>query len=83
MTTDRAVDPDPSTAISFWLSGIRRRPAPALDEDLRADVAVVGAGFTGLWSALRLVETDPSLRVVVLEAQSVGHGARGRNGGRL
>jgi glycine/D-amino acid oxidase-like deaminating enzyme len=42
---------------------------------------VVGGGFTGLWSAIQLLEADPSLRVVVLEADRVGHGASGRNGG--
>jgi len=44
-------------------------------------VAVVGGGFTGLWTAYYLLEADPSLRVVVLEAESVGFGASGRNGG--
>ena len=46
-----------------------------------ADVAIVGAGFTGLWAAIALLDTDPSLRVVVLEADRVGWGASGRNGG--
>ncbi len=54
---------------------------PALTEQRRADVAVVGAGFTGLWTALALTERDPSLDVVVLEAEEVAHGATGRNGG--
>jgi glycine/D-amino acid oxidase-like deaminating enzyme len=44
-------------------------------------VAVVGGGFTGLWTAYYLLEADPTLRVVVLEAESVGFGASGRNGG--
>ena len=48
---------------------------------LRADVAIVGAGFTGLWTAIRLAETDPTLRIVVVEAAFVGFGASGRNGG--
>jgi glycine/D-amino acid oxidase-like deaminating enzyme len=46
-----------------------------------ADVVVIGAGFTGLWTAYRLLVDDPSRRVVVLEAHSVGFGASGRNGG--
>jgi glycine/D-amino acid oxidase-like deaminating enzyme len=46
-----------------------------------ADVAIVGGGFTGLWAAIRLLETDPALRVVVLEAERIGWGASGRNGG--
>jgi glycine/D-amino acid oxidase-like deaminating enzyme len=44
-------------------------------------VAVVGAGFTGLWTASYLLREDPSLRVVVLEAETAGFGASGRNGG--
>jgi glycine/D-amino acid oxidase-like deaminating enzyme len=42
---------------------------------------VIGAGFTGLWTAIRLLETDPGLRVRVLEMEHVGFGASGRNGG--
>jgi glycine/D-amino acid oxidase-like deaminating enzyme len=45
------------------------------------DVAIVGAGFTGLWTAYYLLEADPSLNVLVLEAEHVGFGASGRNGG--
>ncbi|ADB49245.1 FAD dependent oxidoreductase [Conexibacter woesei DSM 14684] len=52
-----------------------------LDGDVRCDVAIVGGGYTGLWTALRLKEAEPSLRVVVLEAGICGQGASGRNGG--
>ena len=45
------------------------------------DVAVVGAGFTGLWTAYYLLQQDPSLQVVLFEAEEVGFGASGRNGG--
>jgi glycine/D-amino acid oxidase-like deaminating enzyme len=45
------------------------------------DVAIVGAGFTGLWTAYYLLEADPSQTVLVLEAEHVGFGASGRNGG--
>ena len=45
------------------------------------DVAVVGAGFTGLWTALYLARADPSLRIAVVEAETAGFGASGRNGG--
>jgi glycine/D-amino acid oxidase-like deaminating enzyme len=52
-----------------------------LDRDLDVDVAVVGAGYTGLWTAYYLMAADPHLRVVVLEREVVGFGASGRNGG--
>jgi glycine/D-amino acid oxidase-like deaminating enzyme len=57
--------------------------APALDTDTTADVCVVGGGFTGLWTALALRAREPSLRVVVLEADRCGAGPSGRNGGFL
>jgi glycine/D-amino acid oxidase-like deaminating enzyme len=56
-------------------------PRPALPGDLQADVAVVGAGFTGLWTAYYLLRAEPDLRLVVLEAETAGFGASGRNGG--
>ena len=48
---------------------------------IRCDVCVVGGGYTGLWTALRLKELEPALDVVVLEADLCGSGASGRNGG--
>ncbi len=56
-------------------------PRPALPGDRDADVAIVGAGFTGLWTALYLARADPSLRIAVVEAETAGFGASGRNGG--
>jgi glycine/D-amino acid oxidase-like deaminating enzyme len=56
-------------------------PRPQLEGDVEADVAVVGAGYTGLWTAYYLARAEPSLRVVVLEAEVAGFGASGRNGG--
>jgi glycine/D-amino acid oxidase-like deaminating enzyme len=50
-------------------------------ELLEVDVAIVGGGFTGLWTAVALTDTDPTLRVAVLEAETVAFGASGRNGG--
>ncbi len=54
---------------------------PALGGDISVDVAIVGAGYTGLWTAYYLLQRDPGLRVAVLEAEVVGFGASGRNGG--
>jgi glycine/D-amino acid oxidase-like deaminating enzyme len=56
---------------------------PALEGTGDADVAVIGGGFTGLWTALELLHRRPSARVVVLEAGRCGDGASGRNGGFL
>lgn len=53
-------------------------PLPA---DTACDVAIIGAGYTGLWTAYYLAQADPSLRIVVLEAEQAGFGASGRNGG--
>jgi glycine/D-amino acid oxidase-like deaminating enzyme len=54
---------------------------PALPGDRDVDVAIVGAGFTGLWTAYYLAEADPTLRIAVLESEVAGFGASGRNGG--
>jgi glycine/D-amino acid oxidase-like deaminating enzyme len=77
-TIDRS---DPAAATSYWLAGATPAPEPTLRGDARADVVIVGGGFTGLWTAIRLTETDPSLDVVLLEQAYVGFGASGRNGG--
>lgn len=66
----------------LWWEDVPIGPArPHLTEDKRADVAIVGAGFTGLWTAYYLKRLDPGLDVVVLEREHVGFGASGRNGG--
>jgi glycine/D-amino acid oxidase-like deaminating enzyme len=66
----------------FWLDRPDApEPAPALTGAATADLAVVGAGFSGLWAALLAKERDPSLDVVVLESRRVGWAASGRNGG--
>ena len=75
--------------LSFWHDSVasdRERaddlsPRRALGGDTTADVAVVGAGLTGLWTAYYLLERDPSLRIAVLEKHIAGFGASGRNGG--
>jgi glycine/D-amino acid oxidase-like deaminating enzyme len=56
-------------------------PRPRAEGIIDADVAIVGGGLTGLWTAYYLRRRDPSLRVVVLEAEVAGFGASGRNGG--
>ena len=56
---------------------------PELPGNLTADVAIVGAGYTGLWTAYYLKRAKPELRVVVIEQRHVGYGASGRNGGWL
>src|SRR4051794_41410594 len=54
---------------------------PPLAGTVRADVCIVGGGYTGLWTALELAEQAPDASVVVLEAGGCGFGASGRNGG--
>lgn len=70
---------------SFWLHDAPDpcSPRPRLEDDLEADVVIVGGGFTGLWTAYWLKRHDPALDVVVLEQDRVGYGASGRNGGWL
>eukprot|EP01032_Pedospumella_encystans_P032304 gene32304-36467_t len=65
--------------LSLWhaTAGDRWSPRAALDGDTDCDVVVVGAGFTGLWTAYYLAEADPSLRIVVIEAETAGFGASG------
>jgi glycine/D-amino acid oxidase-like deaminating enzyme len=76
------VSGDPGSALSYWLAASPAGPPrPPLRGATVADVAIVGAGFTGLWTAIALTDTDPSLRVVVVEQETVGFGASGRNGG--
>lgn len=69
-------------AVSHWYSQLPV-PRPALPGDRDADVCIVGAGYTGLWTAYYLKRADPSLRITVLEARFAGFGASGRNGGWL
>jgi putative aminophosphonate oxidoreductase len=62
-------------------AGTEPRPALILGEHRRADVCVVGGGFTGLWTALRIKQQAPETEVVIVEADICGGGASGRNGG--
>ncbi|MFC5827583.1 NAD(P)/FAD-dependent oxidoreductase [Nonomuraea insulae] len=70
--------------VSYWYreEGLPG-PGPRLDGNLPADVVIVGAGYTGLWTAYYLKQADPSLDVVLLEKEFAGFGASGRNGGWL
>lgn len=71
-----------ATRSPLWWDAVEARPTrPAVTADTDANVVIVGAGFTGLWCAYHLAGIDPSLRIVVLEANHVGFGASGRNGG--
>ncbi len=56
-------------------------PCPPLGESTKADVAIVGGGYTGMWTAYRIKQLDPSTDVVLLEADICGGGPSGRNGG--
>ena len=70
-------------ARSLWLDQLSEPliPRASLPGDIDCDAAIVGAGFTGLWSAYYLKRAQPDLRVVVLEAEIAGYGPSGRNGG--
>ena len=71
--------------LSLWWDCLpgdeRERVRPMLDRSDQFDVVIVGAGFTGLWSAYYLSGRRPDLRIAVLEAETAGFGASGRNGG--
>ena len=68
--------------VSFWFDSLGALEAACVSTlPQQVDVAIVGAGFTGLWTAYYLKQRDPSLRIAVLEAERVGFGASGRNGG--
>jgi len=70
-------------ARSLWLEGIEGplAPRPSLAGDRDYDVAIVGGGFTGLWTAYYLKTLQPDLRVAVIEREIAGYGPSGRNGG--
>lgn len=74
----------PNGNVSYWYTQIGRpTPRPPLSGDQDADVCIVGAGFTGLWTAYYLLRERPDLRVTLLEKEFAGFGASGRNGGWL
>ncbi len=72
-------------SISFWYADIGGIPdkRPALAGDRDADVCIIGAGYTGLWTAYYLKKADPALDIVIVEREFAGFGGSGRNGGWL
>jgi glycine/D-amino acid oxidase-like deaminating enzyme len=73
---------DPRRGVSFWFDSLGELPdvpLPAWRDTV--DVAIVGAGYTGLWTAYYLKRAEPALDIAVYEAERVGFGASGRNGG--
>ncbi len=74
---------DDYASISFWHESLPEplEPRPPLREATEVDVAIVGAGFSGLWTAYYLSLLKPDLRVAIVESEIAGFGASGRNGG--
>ena len=72
-------------SISLWMDQLADdlTARPSLEHDLDVDVVIVGAGYTGLWTAYYLKRHAPELSIAILEAQTAGFGASGRNGGWL
>ncbi|MBV1790179.1 FAD-binding oxidoreductase [Marinobacterium sp. D7] len=71
--------------ISLWMEQadeLRVERARLMD-DMETDIAIIGAGFTGLWTAYYLKKLKPDLRIALFEQRCVGYGASGRNGGWL
>jgi glycine/D-amino acid oxidase-like deaminating enzyme len=68
---------------SYWLEtcGDDLTPRPRLNGTVDADIAILGAGFSGLWTAWYLLDRNPDLKIVILEREIAGFGASGRNGG--
>ncbi len=79
----RMVGSDQYRSLSFWYDTVpgTLTVGDSLAGSAEADVAIVGAGFTGLWTAYYLARHDPGLRIVVCEREIAGFGASGRNGG--
>lgn len=77
--------PAPGRSRAYWLEEALENdpgePCPPLTARIATDVCIIGGGFAGLWTAIELTEREPSMRVVLLEADICGGGASGRNGG--
>ena len=70
-----------STLGSYWIDSVPRPSYPALEADAHADLAIVGGGYSGLWTAVLAKERDPDRDVILLEGGRIGWAASGRNGG--
>lgn len=77
--------------VSLWMeqaldtphASSARVPRPSLDKDIQYDIGIIGAGYTGLWTAYYLKKQNPDLSIAIVESQTAGYGASGRNGGWL
>src|SRR4029453_15435065 len=69
--------------LGFWMAGLaeNRPTSPRFEGEGAVDLAIIGGGYTGLWAAYFAKKLEPSLSVAVFEAEQIGYGASGRNGG--
>jgi glycine/D-amino acid oxidase-like deaminating enzyme len=69
--------------VSYWMEscGDDLSPRPALSGSIDADIAILGAGYSGLWTAFYLLKQQPGLKIAIIEREIAGFGASGRNGG--
>ncbi|HRR18180.1 MAG TPA: FAD-dependent oxidoreductase [Ignavibacteriales bacterium] len=68
---------------SYWVKSESLSVNPALNTNLKVDIAIIGGGYTGLSSAYHLAKMNPNLKIVVFEAKTLGSGASGRHGGMI
>ena len=73
--------PDSRANSSLWAANSLPLQCGQLNDSLDCDVAIIGGGFSGLWSAFHLNSYDPKLKIAIFEAEEIGFGASGRNGG--
>jgi len=66
---------------SLWAEGFTQQQFPAITENLDCDVAIIGGGLSGLWSAFHLHQAKSELKIALFESRHIGYGASGRNGG--
>jgi len=83
MPADGARETRPIEQCCYWLSQRRREPDPPLEGRRDADIVIVGAGYTGFWTANYLKALEPGLHIAVVEQEAAAYGASGRNAGML